>query len=293
MPNASTFEFVVVSQQGQTTKKRQLQQAFARSHAARVSHSSKKRQRQAPKKVHSEVAPHGHQPKATAREAGQSLIPLPQPRSIIGRTRSDPFNPDALRQIPVIGLKSLEYAYTVLWPKNYPTVTGSVLNSMQTTWRRRAVEDPLQFHAQLFNAATMCYALSLEPSNMKELTHIRLNHQTLAVSLVRKRLEQLEGPAPEQLIADIMRLAVQGGNTFRLSTTTPYPVTPLANAFAVKPYGRFETSLPHFSALVHLVRLRGGLSSLGVSVGHPLQLYVKKVFSESRAAGPALTIREE
>ena len=149
---------------------------------------------------------------------------------------------------------------------------GAALKSMQTTWRRRAIEDPLQFHAQVFNAVTMCYALSTEPRTMHTLMGIRLRHQTIAVNLVRRRLQSLQGLAPEQLIADIMRLAVQGGNTFRLSACSRYPETPLANAFALRPYGRFDTSLPHFSALVQLVKQRGGLDTLSVSVGHPIQL---------------------
>jgi hypothetical protein len=72
--------------------------------------------------------------------------------------------------------------------------------------------------------------------------------------------------------SQIMRLAVQGGDTFRLSTSSGYPESPLANAFALRPWGRFDTSLPHFTALIELVKQRGGLETLSVSVGHPIQL---------------------
>ncbi len=118
----------------------------------------------------------------------------------------------------------------------------------------------------------MCYALSTEASTMQALMDLRLKHQMAAVNLVKKRLQTMEGLAPEQLIADIMRLAVQGGDTFQLATSPQYPESPLANAFALKPYGRFDTSLPHFSALIQLVKQRGGLEKLSVSVGHPVQL---------------------
>lgn len=275
MPGGATFEFVVVPQLRQSPKERQLQQALARSHAAKVSHSSKKRPKDGPRKrvqFRAATSPpqHGNLQEGNSN---QSLILPPHPKTIIGHSRLDPFDSEGTRQqLPEIGRRSLEYVYTVLWPKNYPAVGGQALTSMQHTWRRRAVEDLLQFHAQVFNAVTMCYALSMDPTTMKILMDIRLKHQTMAVKLVRKRLQALEGPAPEQLIADIMRLAVQGGDTFRLTSTSQYPETPLANAFALKPYGRFETSLPHFSALVQLVKQRGGLKTLSVSVSHPIQL---------------------
>jgi hypothetical protein len=272
MPGGATFEFVLVAQRGQTTKERQLQQAFARSHAAKVSHSSRKRPKARPKKAQSCIPTAPGLPLITESEPDLCVATLPTPRSMIGDAWLDPFDGGGLRQIPSVGRKSLEYVYTVLWPKNYPAVSGLALQSMQTTWRWRAIEDPLQFHAQVFNATTMCYALSTDPSTMMTLMDIRLKHQTAAVNLVRKRLQTLKGPAPEQLIADIMRLAAQGGDTFRLSTSSRYPETPLANAFALKPYGRFDTSLPHFSALVQLVKQRGGLETLSVSVGHPIQL---------------------
>ncbi|KAJ9605084.1 hypothetical protein H2200_010474 [Cladophialophora chaetospira] len=247
------FEFVLVFQRGQTAKERQLQQASARSHAAKVSHSSKKRPKASSRRVrlYETTAPY-QSPVAQSRR-DLSVTSLPTPRNIVGDASTDPFCNDGLRQIPNVGRKSLEYVYTVLWPKNYPAVNSTALKSMQATWRRRALEDPLQFHAQVFNATTMCYALSTDPSTMKTLMEIRLKHQAAAVNL-------------------IMRLAVQGGDTFRLSTSPRYPESPLANAFNLKPYGRFDTSLPHFMALVELVKQRGGLETLSVSVGHPLQL---------------------
>ncbi|OCT46626.1 hypothetical protein CLCR_02074 [Cladophialophora carrionii] len=272
MSSGANFEFVLVTQRGQTTKERQLQQAFARSHAAKVSHSSRQRPKASPKKAQQCVAREPCLAPIIKPDPDLSVAALSSPRSIIGDAWSDPFDGGGPRQIPSVGRKSLEYVYTVLWPKNYPAVSGLTLKSMQTTWRRRAIEDPLQFHAQVFNATTMCYALSTEPSTMLTLMDIRLKHQTAAVKLVRKRLQTMKGPAPEQLIADIMRLAAQGGDTFRLSTSSQYPETPLANAFALKPYGRFDTSLPHFSALIQLVKQRGGLETLSVSVGHPIQL---------------------
>ena len=269
---AASFEFVLAPRQGQTTKQRQLQQAIARSHAARVSHPGKKRPKKVSTQRESTPSSAEHPPGPIQGFLKRISLLRPALRSIVDDARSDPFDNNDLRQLSVIGHKSLEYVYTVLWPKNYPAVEGQALKSMQITWRRRALEDLLQFHSQVFNAATMCFTLSTDPKTMQALMDIRLKHQAVAVDLVRQRLLALQGNAPEQLITDIMRLAAQGGSTFRLSRTSPYPKTPVANTFAVKPYGRFEMNLPHFSAFVQLTKQRGGLETLTMSAGHPAQL---------------------
>ena len=166
MPNEAAFEFVVVCQRGQTAKERRQQQAFAHSHAASVSHSPKRRHRELLQRTVSNFASEEHQAVARTGKHDQNLFPSPSPRNVVGQVCSDPFDRDTLRQIPIIGRKSLQFAYTVLWPRIYPIVSHLVLQSMQNTWRRRSVEDSLQFHAQVFKAATMCYALSLEPSTI-------------------------------------------------------------------------------------------------------------------------------
>lgn len=66
------------------------------------------------------------------------------------------------------------------------------------------------------------------------------------MKLVRRRLQILKGLAPDQLIADIMRLAVQGGDTFRLASSPRYTETPLANAFGFEAVWSFRYELASF-----------------------------------------------
>src|ERR1700759_1104561 len=95
MPSGAAFEFVVVSQQGQTVKEREQQQSVARSHAAKVSHRSRKRPKSIPKRLQSGVAPETEtetepsQRPVTKCEADLSIAPLPTSRSGISDTEDD------------------------------------------------------------------------------------------------------------------------------------------------------------------------------------------------------------
>ena len=256
---------IVQFNRGHTTSDTALQTSLARSHAAKVGHSRKRLQATAGRHSHegrlAVVAtpfdnPHSQPPTSTERtltslrnpqnenSGEQPKLPIraPHPRTILAESRLDPFNADNTYKLPPVAQEGLEHAYVTLWPRYSPSVQGAALVALVRHWRTSAAHDPLHFHAQVANAMSMCYCLNDDPEVTAVLMRTRLTHMALAMKLIRARL-QLGGPASDDLLECIMRLASTGGNLYTGPMVRRYRETPLAEAFPVKLFARFEMAV--------------------------------------------------
>ncbi|KEF54833.1 uncharacterized protein A1O9_09275 [Exophiala aquamarina CBS 119918] len=291
---------VVGPHQGLTTKEEELQASDARSHAATVSHARRKSKYPASQEdTDNDSAikinfrkPLAHEPfwpgedhirkrdnlrhlgrqSARCREFAASTS-LPHPITILGQSKLDPFNADSSRNLPPIAYSSLEHSYLNLWPKFDPAMTKAAREAVITHWRKTAVQSPLTFHAQISNAVSLCYVLSTDPSAMSNLLQIRWKHQAITMKIIRKKLEEIKGPVSDDLLENIMRIMSQGGDLYDgPATLSRYPETPLAEALHLKLYARFEMGLPHFRAIVELIKQRGGLENISTNFSRPIGL---------------------
>lgn len=186
--------------------------------------------------------------------------------------KPEPFCSPLVHELPPIMRNALEYTYEVLWPKNCPALQGELLRATINSWRRGGMESPLEFYSQVSNAATLCLALSTDPTVMRTLSTLRILYQSRAIALIQEALNQLVGPPSSALITCIMNIHGQGAQMFESLPNQSVPESPIFQAFNLKEYGRFAPPRAHFPALILLVRRRGGLASLPPRVANPLQL---------------------
>jgi len=280
MDRAISFPIIFSRHYGQTKKQREVQNAFARSHASKIGHSKRKAtelaQRTRATERESSANTEEREPAARADlQLTQEHTLHPHPRTILAESRTDPFNADNLRMLSPITAQSLEYTYEVLWPRNSPALSGPALRSLIELWRQTAVQSDLTFHTQVSLAAGLCYCLSLQPAAKKSLWQAHLKHQCISMKMIREAVASLTGPPSDELIESIMRIAGVGADVNDTLFTSRYAETPINQGFPhAKLYGRFEISPPHFLILRHLVWQRGGLDSLHPMTSQPLQLFV-------------------
>lgn len=273
--------FVQHSDQPVNRRAKELENAAIRSHAARASHSRKK------KSNSNHIEPQGHAkdpPHFPIRQEAAyhnshwrhvvrvaSVQPI---RTVLGQGKVDPFSTDRSGSLPAVIRAGMEYAYEVLWPRNFPGFRGEARQALVTRWRRGAVYSTLEFHAQVSNSASLCFSLAANSAIKETLLTYRLIHQSRAMKEVREELSALTGPAPDALITNIMGLATQGGELMELPPAEAYAESPMVEIQCVKLYSRFAMGLTHLDACIMLTQQRGGIDCLEAGLSQALQMSV-------------------
>jgi hypothetical protein len=180
----SDIKFILLtsSLQGRTNRRDlELLQLDARSHAAKVSHASRKRK--SLRQAYGQSRPGSGAPR-TSCQAGapvqygdlKSAI-LPHPQSLLGQGKVDPFRSKHFTELPPAMIDGLEYVYEVLWPNTSPALQGQALREAISTWRRDGCESALIYYSQVANVATLCHGLARDPSIQKMLLTVRLQRE--------------------------------------------------------------------------------------------------------------------
>ena len=270
----AVFKFILLSEPGAKSNPRQieLQRSEALSHAAIISYARRYGRRGHGKNVAfiaNDCVSYQNQPPKV--QSGKRAITC-HPRNLLGQSKLDPFHSGQFEELPLIMQGGMEYVYEVLWPINTPALEGHSLRTVINTWRHYAVASPLIFHAQVVNAAALCYALASNPVVKKDLEVVRLIHQTKAIHLVQEAINCLSAENPPMaLIACIMNLSASTGQILNFVPADLIPESPIFQAFNIKHYGRFTQARAHFDALIGLVYRIGGIEELPPEVANPLQ----------------------
>jgi len=265
---------VFVPQFGQSKREQELQLAYVKSYAARIGHS-KRKARKSTQVQEPATGNEGKQPGTQALTKSGYNMSLPHPKTLLSESTIDPFNTTESRRLSPLALRSLDHIYEIVWPGNFPTITGTALRALILLWKRTTVQSDLAFHTHVAQAASLCYLLSTDPEIKDNLMKVRINHQYTSTKLVREAIASLSGPASDDLIESILRLAANGVNIIETPIVSRYPESPMMECMRhPKLYGRFEPAMPHFFVLRHLVETRGGLDGLDPATSQPLQVSV-------------------
>lgn len=265
-------EFLLVEHHGAKDPRRQheLEIAFLKSHAAKISHAKRRQKRQqALFDAQEERAQHRRR---TRNNTWELTLVLPPPQTLLGQGKLDPFGSVQSSELPPIMIDCMEYVYEVLWPINSPGLQGAQLRSVIQSWRRAGAESPLEFHAQISNAASLCLAESNDPATTRTLSMLRIVHQSKAIQLIQEAVNSLDGPPSVALITCILNMFVQGNQIIEGGPEPDNPEPLLFQAFNIRKYGRFVITKEHFVALIALVSQVGGLEPLPPKLANPLQL---------------------
>ncbi|KIW13251.1 hypothetical protein PV08_08438 [Exophiala spinifera] len=255
---------IIVVQPSKKVKTRndELVDADARSHAARVSHSRKKRS----------VDADGRRRTTRQRQQQDTALPVPGPRTVLGQSGVDPFDGDNSRRLPLLMHEALEYAYETTWPSTFPTLKRPALTALRMAWRAAAVHSQLEFHCQVSNAATTAVVLADNPTVKDALIKVRLQHQIRAIEALRKVLTEPAWRATDELLMSVLRLTGQGGPTLEADFKQSFPAAPLSDAFSIKLYGRFVALRFHYDAAIFIVTAMGGVKNVHPAVVGILQM---------------------
>lgn len=262
---------VFVPQFGQTKRAQELQHAYVKSYAAKIGHSKRKARKSAHTQEPAPNMPLGVQ--GMCKSVDNMF--LPHPKTVLSESTTDPFNNHGFRKLSPVAIRSLDHTYEVFWPGNFPTIRGPALRSLIDLWKRTTVQSALAFHTHVAQAASLCYLISTDAEVSDSLMKVRIKHQYTSTKLVREAIGDLSGPASDDLIESILRLAANGVNIIETPIVSKYPATPLLECMRhPKLYGRFEPAMPHFLILRHLIETRGGLDGLDPSTSQPVQVLV-------------------
>jgi hypothetical protein len=278
MAAKTQFTIILAPRLGESKRSKELRDSYARSHAARASHAKGVQTRRLRKQTESEQSHQllqndsGLQRTISIGAENHDGLVWPQPRSILGQGRCDPFESDKIRQLPDIVRHSLEHTLLTLWPKNSPGIDSVALNKQILQWRTMAVHSPLQFHTQVSTAVSLCYSMSTDPQTMKTLLTYRWKHQFEGLKIMRDTIRGLTGPPSNEIIDCMNRLAAQGGNIYPTGPARRYPESPMVSVLPLRLYGRFEPCQPHIPAMAFLVQQRGGLKDIPAAISYPIAL---------------------
>lgn len=280
MQKVAGIPIVLAPYYGQSQKQRELQNAFARSHAAKISHQRRKSKEEVPAATESSDDSELSEQESSDTDTDNDTSLVPYPRTILIENNGDPFASDPFRKLSPTAARSLEFTYQVLWPANSPAMTPEALDVQVNFWRRTAMESSLSFHTQVAQATSLCYCLSspAEGNTNNGLLLARLKHQCLSMRLIREAMKDLGAPASDSLIENIMRVGANGANVYAAERVSSYAPSPIKEGFPqFDLYGRFEISTPHFRIMRFLVQQRGGIDTLNPSISQPLQMCVTKI----------------
>ena len=273
----TTIIIVQPLQRNISRRQHELQDAEIRAHAARVSHPSNRRQRpfqrSKPRRVdkddHGLISFH-----ISSWEHEESLQRLPAPSMLLGQGKHDPFKSGQTGELPTALLRSLDYAFEVIWPKNTPFLQGPALERAIQHWRVQAIQSDLEAHAQICAAASLGLALTQDPATARILTLARTTHQLKAFRLIRKTIDSLSGPPSSDLLSAINQISVSGEGDLGPILTDGFPKSPMYSAFNSELYERFSPIATdhHYRAIAVLIKQRGGLDALPPGAAHSILL---------------------
>ncbi|EXJ73806.1 uncharacterized protein A1O5_03568 [Cladophialophora psammophila CBS 110553] len=181
--------------------------------------------------------------------------------TILSQGRQDPFGSYDGSNLPCRLLSVLENAYEVVWPKMVQS-EGDQLAVAKKAWRQAAVQYPFLFHCQVMGAAGAALSLCEDEVAARYLSLKRLEHQMIAIKLIREELHLINSGRSEpsdELIMAILNLVTSSGDVNEAPGDEVHPKSPLAQA---QPVGRVKLNDTHLQAVHMLIKRKGGLQGL-------------------------------
>ncbi|KIV88715.1 hypothetical protein PV10_08373 [Exophiala mesophila] len=188
---------------------------------------------------------------------------VPSPTSYLGQSKRDPFETNPTRRLPLFMHDVWEYAFDVLLPKNEPGLRGAALVASMLARRRAASQNLLDYHCQVSNIATLALPLFKDPSSVRQLGIVQMEHQNFAIQLINKQIQATgKRAASDALINAIFMLGIQEVGPGSWEVDRYEQATPLSLAFNFHAYVRAPGLNRQYYAWISFVKQRGGLEML-------------------------------
>jgi len=169
----------------------------------------------------------------------------------------DPFDTCCVSGISASAQMMLQFAITHQWPAYATSCEATVVDRWKGTTVKIAIDSPCLLQAIIY--AGSCYRSFLGPTD-SSIDQVRTQSYHETLTLLRKEIQALKGPPPEELLLAIVILAINGtpdySNRQALTTEEHYR----DNEF----YFRKPWAPEHFQALTSLTMSKGGLQSISI-----------------------------
>ncbi|KAJ9661681.1 hypothetical protein H2198_001857 [Neophaeococcomyces mojaviensis] len=270
-------------------RQKELRVSELRAHAARTAHHNKKK-KQAQKLAKDQETLEEQETKQAAvleQKRKQSISPL---SFAVSESKKDPFGTSVLSSTPGHLLQLLDAVFLSLNMAFRPVQKGTSHPDV-LMWRRETISFPALSYSIVAGAATMSLIgrRSLSPSQCQDLDHARLQYTSLAVSQVRKELNDPAKATSDTLLFAILCLGchddVEPGEEEDYSNQI---ISPLTMGSALHVFSRLKMSAIHFTALVRLLQLKGGLDKIKIPIFRELMSYIALVQATKEGIRPQL-----
>ena len=198
-------------------------------------------------------------------------IPLQPMQGIMPRTSCFKRS-NTVREALVLMLRLLMYAaremiYAPIWASFLPNEVSSV----QSSWRRAAVQYPLIFHAEAANSLNWLMLKHARSNSFRRELGVRqLQHRGIALQILRKDVE-VHCSIPSLFHAHAIGL-LAWANGATSDYTEPYPQSPMADLGSVYIISRCKPTPAHIQAYYQIVLLNKGCNQEEVALAQTNEL---------------------
>ncbi|KAL9098046.1 MAG: hypothetical protein Q9163_006215 [Psora crenata] len=288
---SSRFEFVDMSIR--TREDKVIRLSKVRSHAMKTvrrrrrlmqsqehapMHAEEEIQRQSSRKARN-LSTDGSSLQASSSGAQAMTI---SPKTLLGSSRLDPFQPFPVEVIDRDARELVDHSTNYLWPGLLPRASTGCRIPLSTHLLEKIAINKM---ALLFGSSVHRDVLRSPVLTVNNQSG--LNHKLQTIRLLKEALKHAKDEFPDEVLLVMMALCTNEVETLteNMKEHPPSPfIQPLRNAQWLNVYGRMSHVEAHVAAILHLVRLRGGLQNIKLAGLAEIISYVGYVLDESMMA---------
>ncbi|OQU96040.1 hypothetical protein CLAIMM_02179 isoform 3 [Cladophialophora immunda] len=137
------------------------------------------------------------------------------------------------------------------------------------------MHSPATFWSIIFAGATHDAYLQGEADTPSRNRTLRLSYKTQAIRELNREIQELQGPASDELLLAIVTLAAHGSGEQVDPPSQEENLSALQSVQSFQYYGRMQKEAAHLKAICHLVYQKGGLHTVKMpGLANALALYV-------------------
>ncbi|OAP54972.1 hypothetical protein AYL99_10672 [Fonsecaea erecta] len=211
----------------------------------------------------------------------------------VGTGIFDPFNASVPSGVPSYALEILDYGRSILesgialclahYPVSQEGVNASPSQSLAATQQWRilgssrsvlsegsiknavlacAMQSPAAFWSIIFAGATHNAYLQGEADTPSRNRALRLSYKTQAIRELNREIQELQGPASDELLLAIVTLAAHGSGEQLRPPSQEESLSALQSVQSFQYYARMQKEAAHLNAICHLIYQKGGLHTV-------------------------------
>ncbi|KAJ9615926.1 hypothetical protein H2200_002003 [Cladophialophora chaetospira] len=190
---------------------------------------------------------------------------LPGPVTVLGAGRIDPFDAYCTSNHTLMVHEMLDHAISCQWTLFAPDDKPSSLVMAKQAVMDTAIRFPVCFHTLVYSGATHKAFHQAHTVNNTKSALLRLKSKGEALKALRMASQSNETALTDAVIFSMTLLTVLGyGEKVNSRMVTRYEKRTMAAQQDAQFYGSMEYEWNHWKALIEIVKMKGGLHTIGI-----------------------------